>query len=105
MATKRRKVQASRSHRLIKESTLHVAVRAKRIADANPKEIVRVSIILRRKPGSVELPDQDHWIKTPPGQRAFLSRSEFAKLHGADPNDVAVIRKFAKSNKLKIIES
>ena len=105
MALKRPRVATSRSHRSLKKSTRHVAARAKRIADANPKEIVKVSIVMRGKKGAPVLPDQDYWIKTPPGQRTFLSREEFAKLHGADPKDVVILRKFAKANKLKVIES
>ena len=105
MATNRRRVKPTRSHRLIKGSTRHIAFRAKRIADANPKEIVKVSIIMRRKPGAPDLPDQDYWSKTPPGQRTFLSREDFGKLYGADPKDVATLRKFARTNKLKVVET
>jgi kumamolisin len=105
MAAKRRRAKTNRSHRLIKQSTRHVAFGAKRIADANPKELVNVSLIMRRKTGAPDLPDEDYWSKTPPGQRTFLSRKDFAKLYGADPKDVATLRKFAKANKLKVIES
>jgi kumamolisin len=105
MATKPRRAKTSPSHRLIKGSTRHIASRAKRIADANPKEIVTVSIIMRRKTGAPELLDGDYWSKTPPGQRTFLSRKDFANLYGADRKDVATLRKFARARKLKVIES
>jgi hypothetical protein len=67
MSNKRRDLKSGRSHRLINGSTRHVAFRARRLADANPKEIVMVSMIVRRKPTAPKLPDQDHWIKTAGG--------------------------------------
>jgi len=41
----------------------------------------------------------------PPHQRRYLTRKEFAELHGADPADVKKITAFAKDHGLKVVQS
>jgi len=71
-------------------------------ADGNEK--LSVSIRVRRKPGAPPLPDQDYWVKTPPGKRKFLSRAEFAERCGAAQADLDRVAEFASSHELSITE-
>jgi len=50
---------------------------------ADPAEVLSVTIHLRRKPGAPELPDEQYWADTPPAERHYLSRSDFALTYGA----------------------
>jgi len=64
------------------------------LAPADPKERLEVSMIVRRgaRPAL-----QTRVAKLAAGNRSvgFMSREEFAKEHGADPADLAKVRKFA----------
>jgi hypothetical protein len=78
---------------------------AQRVGPADPNEQVMVSVYVRRRPGSPPLPDQSHWAATPPGQRTFLSREEFAQRYGASPDDLKVVTAFAASHGLKVLST
>jgi hypothetical protein len=45
------------------------------------------------------------WAATPPGKRKFLSREEFAALHGAAPEDLQAVVDFAQSHGLEVVET
>jgi kumamolisin len=72
---------------------------AKVLAPADPKERLEVSMIIRRgaRPAL-----QTRVAKLAAGNRSvgFMSREEFAKEHGADPADLAKVRKFAAAHGL-----
>lgn len=70
---------------------------------ADPKERIEVSILLRRgsKPG--KFPSAAELNAKPPRQRKYLSREEFARLHGASAEDVEKIRAFAKEYHLEVV--
>ena len=74
----------------------HKPARGTRLVEsANPREKVSV-IRLRRRPDAPPLPDHEHWMANPPGQRIVHSRAEFAGRFGADPADLDQVANFAK---------
>ena len=76
----------------------HKPARGTRLVEsANPREKVSVTIRV--------LPDHEHWMANPPGQRQFLSRAEFAGRFGADPADLNQVANFAKRHGLSVGET
>src|SRR5579862_3148252 len=67
---------------------------------ANENEMIQVSVILRR--GPAKFPTDADLAPGLPAQRTYLSREEFAARHGARPEDLAAIRKFAADNALTV---
>jgi subtilase family serine protease len=78
---------------------------AKLIGPAAPDETIVVSIYIRRRPDAPPLLDHEHWAKTPPGKRKFLSREEFAAKYGAAQADADRVTRFAISQGLKVEET
>jgi len=77
-----------------------IAVQGARIlAPADPKERLEVSVIVRR---SARQALQTRVANLTAGNRSvgYLSREEFAHEHGADPADLAAVRKFAAAHGL-----
>jgi Pro-kumamolisin, activation domain len=75
---------------------------AKRVADADPAEVFSVTIRVRRRPDGPPIRGLDEWAKIPLNQREFLSREEFAALHGASPEDLDSVRAFAEGAGLTV---
>jgi kumamolisin len=73
------------------------------LAPADPKERLEVSMIVRR---CAHATLQTRVAKLAAGNRSvgFMSREEFAKEHGADPADLAKVRKFAAANHLIVVQ-
>jgi kumamolisin len=73
------------------------------LAPADPKERLEVSMIVRR---CAHTALQTRVAKLAAGNRSvgFMSREEFAKEHGADPADLAKVRKFAAANHLIVVQ-
>ncbi|MGA2551530.1 MAG: choice-of-anchor D domain-containing protein [Burkholderiaceae bacterium] len=69
------------------------------------KDHVAATLLLRPRPGSAEEHDLDHWQRTPPQQRQFLSAEEYMRQYGSAEEDVRAIEDFAKSKGLQILES
>lgn len=63
---------------------------AREVRDADPNEKLEVTVVLRRR--------------TRDQQQARLTRGEFAKAHGAHPQDVDAIKTFAAKHGLDVIE-
>src|SRR5580658_1071659 len=72
---------------------------ARILSPADPKERLEVSVIVRR---SARQALQTRVANLTAGNRSvgFLSREEFAHEHGADPADLAAVRKFAAAHGL-----
>jgi kumamolisin len=72
---------------------------ARILAPADPKERLEVSVIVRR---SARQSLQARVADLTAGNRSaeFMSREEFAHEHGADPADLAAVRKFAAAHGL-----
>lgn len=70
---------------------------AQRIGAVPDNELVQVTITLRRKTEPADTPGGGG------GQR--VSREQFAQLYGADPQEVAKVRAFARAFGLEVVES
>jgi hypothetical protein len=77
---------------------------AKLVGPADGNETLSVTIRVRRKAGAPILPDIDHWIKTPPGKRQYISREDFAASYGASKEDLDKVSSFATANHLTVKE-
>jgi kumamolisin len=73
------------------------------LAPADPTERLEVSIVIRRRARQALQARVD---KLTAGDRSggIMTREEFAKEHGADPADLAAIRKFATANGLSVVQ-
>jgi hypothetical protein len=67
-----------------------------------PNERVKVTLLLRPKPGSREVPDLDHWQRTSPEKRQYLSAEEFGELHGAAQEEVDAVVEYLEARGLRI---
>jgi kumamolisin len=73
---------------------------AKAVRDVAPAQPVEVTIVVRRRPGSEISREQ---ILS--GRFQPVSREEFAARHGADPNDLAAVERFATEYGLTVVGS
>jgi kumamolisin len=85
-------------------SDRHIARGAKRVADADPGELLTVTIRVRRRPDGPPMPSLDDLAKIPLNRRKFPSREEFAERHGASAQDFAAVAAFATSHGLRVTE-
>jgi kumamolisin len=73
----------------------------------DPKKSITVSIYLRRNPSKAS--EAASTIETlseqPPQERRYLSKSQLAAMFGADPQEMQAVEEWAKSCKLKVVES
>ena len=76
----------------------------RRIAAADPNEILTVSVRVRRRPDAPQLPDLVALSLAPLGERKYLSREDFAKEYGASEKDLDAIEEFARANALEVVE-
>jgi kumamolisin len=87
------------------EGSQRVARGGARLAGrADGDEKLSVTIRVRRRPDAAALPDMEYWVKTPPGQRTFLSREEFATLYGAAQADLDRVAEFSRGHGLSVTE-
>jgi kumamolisin len=70
---------------------------------AEPNEQIEVSVLLRRGSKAGEFPSAAQMGAKPPRERKYLSREEFARLHGASTADLEKIRAFAAQRALKVV--
>lgn len=73
---------------------------AKVIAQAPSDERLEVTVRLRPRN---ELPDPSELLEPSEGPRKFLTHEQYEKSYGADPKDVAQVRKFAKEHDLIVV--
>jgi kumamolisin len=76
---------------------------ARSVGKADPAERLEVSVILRHRESDAL---KGRVAKLATGERAdrHLSREEFAQQFGADPADIAAVRKFASAHGLAVVE-
>jgi len=74
------------------------------IGPVHATERVTVTLLLRQKPGSFDLPDLQHWQNTPPGKRTFLSADDFYERHGAAEDDVDAVLDYLNSKGLQVLD-
>jgi kumamolisin len=73
------------------------------IGPSNPKELVEITLRLRSK--SAKLPTSQKIGSILPLNRTYLTRDQFAAAHGASPADIAKVKTFAASNKLRVVSA
>jgi len=93
------------SNYTLEESNRKLPPNATVLGQAPPDEPVRISIYLRRRPDGPPLPGPDHWAKTAPLKRTYLTHEEFAQRHGALQADIDLVLAFAAAHALTVVES
>jgi kumamolisin len=72
------------------------------VGAANPNQKLEVSVLLRRGSKPADFPSVVQMGARPPRQRKYLTREEFARLHGAATADIEKIRAFAAQYGLQV---
>jgi kumamolisin len=96
MATRQGRVE-------LKGSTRAAMPGGRDVGPADPNQQVEVSVLLRRGSKQGEFPSAEKMGTRLPRERKYLTREEFARLHGASAADVEKIREFAAEYKLKVV--
>ena len=94
----------STNYKPLEASERKPALGARKVGPADPKEVLSVSIRVRRRPGAPALPDANQ-LAVPVGARTFLSREDFAARYGAAQEDLDHVAEFARSHGLALLES
>lgn len=78
---------------------------ARLVGPADPNELVKVTVLLRRSPSSPEVATfiQDQATRAT-AERQFLTHEEFAKIHSADAADIQKVEAFAAEQGLAVAE-
>ena len=79
----------------LKGSTRPALAGGRDVGPADPNEQIEVTVLLRRGSKPSEFRSIEQMAKRPPNERRYLSREEFARLHGASEADLEKIRAFA----------
>jgi kumamolisin len=75
----------------------------KDVGPADPNQQIEVTVLLRRGSKPSEFPSAAQMGAQLPRDRKYLTREEFARLHGASAADVEKIRAFAARYALKVV--
>ena len=75
-----------------------------RLGPADPKEVLSITISLRRRSDALTLPDQAFWTATAPIDRVYISRKDWAKKYAATGESVKLVTEFAKAEGLKVLQ-
>jgi kumamolisin len=78
---------------------------AKVIAPADPDEQISVTIVVRPRRPAPDLHANRDLAGRLPRERQYLSREDFETHHGADPEELAQVEKFARAHGFEIVES
>src|SRR5215468_4895217 len=70
-----------------------------------PDERIEVTVRVRRRTAASPQITAEALGATPPSQRHYLSREEFAEQHRADAADLATIEDFARHHGLVVVEA
>jgi kumamolisin len=76
---------------------------SKLIGPSDPKELVEITFRVRSRSKRPLPPEALGAL--PPLQRTYLTRTQFAARHGAAPADLAVVKRFAKVRKLRVVSA
>jgi kumamolisin len=96
MATRQGRVE-------LKGSTRAALPGGQDVGPADPNQQIEVSVLLRRGSKQGEFPSAAQMGARLPRERKYLTREEFARLHGASSADLEKIRTFAAEYKLKVV--
>jgi kumamolisin len=75
---------------------------ARRVGPLKGGERVALALLLRRRVRAPKFPDVVQLGRLPPRQRRYLTREEFARRHGAHPDDIAHVIAFARARGLEV---
>jgi kumamolisin len=76
------------------------------IGEVDPKELLTITVRVRRPAGSDQLRTESVELsRRAPGDRKYLTRTEFTAKHGADAADFAKIAAFAHDHGLVVVDS
>ncbi len=92
-------------YRALERSHRQPRAGARMIGPADAKELITVSIRVRRRPDAPALPDPSELAATPRGEKQYLSREDFAAHFGAAQEDLDKISAFAREQGLEVVES
>ena len=73
------------------------------VGPADPNQQIEVTVLLRRGSKPEEFPSDAQLGASIPRERKYLTREEFARLHGASESDLEKIRAFATPYGLKVV--
>ena len=94
---------AKRQDRVILKGSARAAIPgAQDTGPADPNKQIEVSVLLRRSKPE-KFPSIDEMGAQPPTQRKYLTREQFARLHGASAADLKKVQSFAKQYGLQIV--
>ncbi len=77
---------------------------ARAVGAPDPNEQIRISVILRPRKSMQSLTTARELTATPPHQRKYMTREQFAATYGANPGDVALVEAFAHQHQLTVME-
>ena len=77
---------------------------ARAVGDTDPKERVRITVIVRHKPGQRPL-DLVKIASSKPSQRRYLDRKQFEASRGASPADISKVKAFARRHGISVLEA
>ena len=98
-------MQVPANFKALSSSDRKPRVSAKRIGAADSKEMLTVSVRVRRRPDAPALPDPAKIAARPHGKKNYISREAFAARYGASKADMDKITQFARAQGLEVIES
>ena len=77
---------------------------ARAVGAPDPNEQIRITVLLRPRQAMQNLASANELTDTPPHQRQYMSREQFAAGCGASPGDLAKIEAFAHGHNLTVME-
>ena len=77
---------------------------AVQVRRARPSRLMGVTIVVRHSLAGKKLDKVDELGARLPRERQYLSREEFREVHGADPADIDIVRRFASKNQLRVVD-
>jgi kumamolisin len=95
---------SSRAHTPLAGSERRPLERSRKSGKLDPKEIIRVTLVLRPRDPEGELSLVRLLGSQLPGDRSYPTRPDFEKAFGSTREELAKVRDFARDNSLKVVE-
>jgi kumamolisin len=93
------------AYKPLKGSTHSIPKEHKLLKATSPREMITVTLIVRRRKGGPKLRDVKDFAAKVNAVHPPVDRERFIANHGPDPKDTAQVVAFAKSNGLNIVET
>ena len=98
-------VMTAHKNRVVLPGSERSARRGSRVVGApDPNEQIKISVLVRPRQTMQNLVSANELNATPPHQRKYMSREQFAANYGANPEDLAKIEAFAHQHNLTAME-